>query len=188
MTNAAADDIKSAQTQLWDDDKYLKPKEYEPWLCFDFEEFFKPKPVDLAGNDEIIQKLLAEIKDKNFLLEQAYNDIEKMKASFKRLVEEEPETDPKSKSVSNISLKADQGYFQSYDHYGIHHEMLSDKIRTESYKQAFFENTDFMKGKSVLDVGCGTSILSMFASKAGAKEVVSIDNSDIIYNAMDIVK
>lgn len=40
----------------------------------------------------------------------------------------------------------------------------------------------------VLDVGCGTGILSMFAAKAGAKHVIGIDQSDIIYQAMDIVK
>lgn len=42
------------------------------------------------------------------------------------------------------------------------------------------------EGKTVLDVGCGTAILSMFASKAGAKEVIAIDQSEIIYHAMDI--
>lgn len=40
----------------------------------------------------------------------------------------------------------------------------------------------------VLDVGCGTGILSMFAAKAGAKHVIGIDQSDIIYQAMDIVR
>lgn len=37
-------------------------------------------------------------------------------------------------------------------------------------------------------MGCGTSILSMFASKAGAKTVIAIDQSDIIYQAMDIAR
>lgn len=39
-----------------------------------------------------------------------------------------------------------------------------------------------------MDVGCGTSILSMFASQAGAKKVLAIDQSEIIYHAMDIVQ
>ena len=42
--------------------------------------------------------------------------------------------------------------------------------------------------KVVLDVGCGTGILSMFAAKAGAKHVIGIDQSEIIYQAMDIVR
>jgi SAM-dependent methyltransferase len=39
-----------------------------------------------------------------------------------------------------------------------------------------------------LDVGCGTGILSMFAARAGAAKVFSVDNSDIIEKAREIVK
>ena len=42
--------------------------------------------------------------------------------------------------------------------------------------------------KVVLDVGCGSGILSIFAAKAGAKTVIAVDNSSIIYHAMDIVR
>ena len=42
--------------------------------------------------------------------------------------------------------------------------------------------------KVVLDIGCGTGILSMFAAKAGASHVIGIDQSEIIYQAMDIVR
>lgn len=40
----------------------------------------------------------------------------------------------------------------------------------------------------VLDVGCGTGILSMFAAKGGAKKVIGVDQSEIIYQAMDIIR
>ena len=49
-------------------------------------------------------------------------------------------------------------------------------------------NRDMFHGKLVLDVGCGTGILSMFAAKAGAKHVVAVDQSDILYQAIDIVR
>jgi len=40
----------------------------------------------------------------------------------------------------------------------------------------------------VLDVGCGTAILSMFAVKAGAKHVIGVDMSSIIDKAREIVE
>jgi len=80
-----------------------------------------------------------------------------------------------------------EGYFSSYAHYGIHEEMIKDKVRTESYRSFILNNPGIFKGSRVLDVGCGTSILSMFSAEAGAKEVIGVDNSEIAYQAMDVV-
>ena len=49
------------------------------------------------------------------------------------------------------------------------------------------ENKHLIKDKVVLDVGCGTGILSMFCAKAGAKQVIAVDCSDIIEQARLIV-
>lgn len=81
----------------------------------------------------------------------------------------------------------EQHYFSSYDHFGIHEEMLKDTSRTLSYRQAMYRNKHLFKDKIVLDVGCGTGILSMFAVKAGAKHVYSVDMSNIIEKATEIV-
>jgi protein arginine N-methyltransferase 3 len=40
----------------------------------------------------------------------------------------------------------------------------------------------------VLDVGCGTGILSLFAARAGAKRVIAVDASDIALKARRIVE
>ncbi|KAJ3013289.1 UNVERIFIED_CONTAM: Protein arginine N-methyltransferase 3 [Siphonaria sp. JEL0065] len=79
-------------------------------------------------------------------------------------------------------------YFGSYAETEIHETMLKDAVRTESYRDCFYLNKDFFKDKIVLDVGCGTGILSMFAAKSGAKHVYAVDNSTIILRAKEIVK
>jgi protein arginine N-methyltransferase 1 len=67
---------------------------------------------------------------------------------------------------------------------GIHEEMLKDTVRTGSYRSAIVNNPHLFKGKTVLDVGCGTGILSMFAAKAGAKHVVGVSSSVILLVAI----
>ncbi|KAH3900642.1 probable HNRNP arginine N-methyltransferase [Saccharomycodes ludwigii] len=84
--------------------------------------------------------------------------------------------------------QTEQHYFTSYDHYGIHEEMLQDTVRTMSYKNAIMRNKSLFKDKIVLDVGCGTGILSMFAAQAGAKHVIGVDMSNIIEMAKVIVE
>jgi protein arginine N-methyltransferase 3 len=67
--------------------------------------------------------------------------------------------------------------------------MLKDTIRTDAYRDFIYENKHLFKGKTVLDVGCGTGILSMFCAKAGAAKVFAVDNSNIIDKAkMNIEK
>ncbi len=72
------------------------------------------------------------------------------------------------------------GYFGSYSHFGIHEEMLKDQTRTGTYMRACLDNKAQFKDKIVLDIGCGTGILSIFAAKAGAKHVYGVDNAEIV--------
>ncbi|OXA52471.1 Protein arginine N-methyltransferase 3 [Folsomia candida] len=80
----------------------------------------------------------------------------------------------------------DEEYFESYDGIDIHAEMLKDHPRTLAYKRAILNNKKDFFGKRVLDLGCGTGILSMFCVDAGAERVCAVDISKIIFDAMDI--
>ena len=60
-------------------------------------------------------------------------------------------------------------------------------MRTLTYRNAMYHNRHLFKGKVVLDVGCGTGILSMFAAKAGAAKVYGIEMSNIVEQAKKIV-
>lgn len=66
--------------------------------------------------------------------------------------------------------------------------MIKDKVRTNSYKEAIEKNVSVFKNKIVLDIGCGTGILSIFAAKAGAKHVYGLEFADIADYAKAIVK
>lgn len=79
-------------------------------------------------------------------------------------------------------------YFDSYSHFGIHEEMLKDEVRTRSYQSAIEHNKHLFNNKVVLDVGCGTGILSMFAVRAGAQHVYAVECSNIADQARQIIE
>ena len=65
--------------------------------------------------------------------------------------------------------------------------MLKDEVRTLTYRNSMWHNKHLFKGKIVLDVGCGTGILSMFAAKAGAAHVYGIDMSGIVEQVQNYI-
>ncbi len=69
----------------------------------------------------------------------------------------------------------------------IHETMLRDTVRTDAYRDFIYENKNIFAGKVVLDVGCGSGILSLFCARAGAAKVIAVDNSSIINKAREIV-
>lgn len=79
-------------------------------------------------------------------------------------------------------------YFDSYAHFGIHEEMLKDEVRTLTYRNSMYHNKHLFVGKTVMDIGCGTGILSMFAAKAGAARVIAIECSNIVDYARKIIQ
>ncbi|XP_056091809.1 histone-arginine methyltransferase CARM1 isoform X4 [Rhinichthys klamathensis goyatoka] len=66
--------------------------------------------------------------------------------------------------------------------------MLQDYLRTATYQKAILLNEVDFKDKVVLDVGCGTGILSFFAVQAGAKRVYAVEASSVAKYAEILVK
>lgn len=106
-----------------------------------------------------------------------------LRAKLDQLFDEQVAKEPEVKDSQN---KLDY-YFDSYSHYGIHEDMLRDKARTKAYEMAITKSPELFKDKIVLDVGCGTGVLSIFAVKAGAKHVYAVDNANIYLKAKEIV-
>ncbi|MBW0509375.1 hypothetical protein O181_049090 [Austropuccinia psidii MF-1] len=93
-----------------------------------------------------------------------------------------------SNSTAKPSRDDDSHYFSSYAHDSIHCSMIKDHVRTNSYREFIISNPQIFKNKRIMDIGCGTGILSFFAARAGAKKVYAIDASQIAINAAQHVK
>ncbi|KAI0107041.1 S-adenosyl-L-methionine-dependent methyltransferase [Nemania sp. FL0031] len=93
----------------------------------------------------------------------------------------------KGKAKDGADEKEDESkyYWESYAGVDIHETMLKDTVRTDAYRDFIYNNKHLFKGKTVLDIGCGTGILSMFCARAGASRVLAVDASDIIFKARE---
>lgn len=70
----------------------------------------------------------------------------------------------------------------------VHRLMLEDDERMKSYKAAIMANKKHIEGKTVMDVGAGTGVLSIFCAIAGAKKVYAIEASDVADLAKSVVR
>ncbi|XP_069660190.1 protein arginine N-methyltransferase 3 isoform X2 [Haliaeetus albicilla] len=181
----------------WEGEEYLKPElEDDLLLQFDIEDLCEPVNVLPSNGLSDTLVLLEQLKRAEHrarlaeaALARAQDDLQKMKQFAQDFVmNADVGSSSSSSAIADLHEDEDGVYFSSYGHYGIHEEMLKDKVRTESYRDFMYQNPHIFKDKVVLDVGCGTGILSMFAAKAGAKKVIGVDQSEIVYQAMDIIR
>uniref|UniRef100_A0AAY4BHW7 type I protein arginine methyltransferase n=1 Tax=Denticeps clupeoides TaxID=299321 RepID=A0AAY4BHW7_9TELE len=165
----------------WENDDYMKPVlPDDPLLQIE-------QLTDLLVRSQQAEERALRSEE---ALAMAMQDLHKLKLLAQDLVLNADTTRVSSAAgpIAELREDEDEAYFSSYGHYSIHEEMLKDKVRTESYRDFIYLNQDVFKDKVVLDVGCGTGILSMFAARAGARKVIGVDQSEIVYQAMDIVR
>ncbi|XP_059203444.1 protein arginine N-methyltransferase 3 [Centropristis striata] len=183
----------------WESEDFLRPVlQDDPLLQTDPEELcesLSPSmcPTSQSESHGALQQRAQAAEERARLSEEALaramDDLHKLKLLAQDLVlNAETSKSAKLGAVAELREDEDEAYFSSYGHYSIHEEMLKDKVRTESYRDFMYRNPEVFKDKVVLDVGCGTGILAMFAARAGAKKVIAVDQSGIIYQAMDIVR
>eukprot|EP00123_Amoebidium_parasiticum_P014943 comp22713_c0_seq1/m.35271 comp22713_c0_seq1/g.35271 ORF comp22713_c0_seq1/g.35271 comp22713_c0_seq1/m.35271 type:complete len:530 (-) comp22713_c0_seq1:880-2469(-) len=177
------------------DDALLQPViPNDGLLMFDFDveegDDDDDEPPPLATDDGKQKSVVdvghvdAVIAEDSGVTKEAY---QQMRATMQKLLTEgDAETGPSGVPVQNLKEQAkeeDEYYVDSYSNVAIHEEMLRDVVRTEAYRDFMYKNPELLKDKVVLDVGCGTGILSMFAARAGAKKVIGIDFSSVAEQA-----
>uniref|UniRef100_A0A8C5PK56 type I protein arginine methyltransferase n=1 Tax=Leptobrachium leishanense TaxID=445787 RepID=A0A8C5PK56_9ANUR len=174
---SSAESVSNASEPLpWDKDEFLMPViKDDALLQFDLEDLkedLEASPGDHSVTDGSVCGCCRGAEERAQAAEAklalALEDLHKMRQLAQDFVmnADVRRCSSSSGAVADLDEDEEGAYFSSYGHFGIHQDML----------------------KVVLDVGCGTAILSMFAAEAGAKKVIGVDQSDIIYQAMDIIR
>ncbi|XP_052633466.1 histone-arginine methyltransferase CARM1-like isoform X1 [Harpia harpyja] len=96
------------------------------------------------------------------------------------------------KKNSVFSQRTDEAsaaqYFQFYGCLSQQQNMMQDFVRTATYHRAIVQNYTDFTDKVVLDVGCGSGILSFFAVQAGARRVYAVEASSMAKYAELLVR
>ncbi|EEQ27442.1 Ribosomal protein arginine N-methyltransferase rmt3 [Microsporum canis] len=181
-----------SSTALFEDEKYLKPVLEDDALLYNLDDIAVGEQLEVTDK---LERMTDPTRIKE--LENELNNLRGEFAEYKQMVQKalnqsiegNGEDDGKEANASSSRRfqEAEKGYFTSYAYNAIHESMIKDSIRTDAYRDFIYDNKHLFKDKVVLDVGCGTGILSMFCAKAGAKQVIAVDNSDIISKAREIV-
>ncbi|XP_045816106.1 probable protein arginine N-methyltransferase 6.1 [Trifolium pratense] len=110
------------------------------------------------------------------------SEIDDLRRSIKGLNVFNVEEDSASHS------SADNILFKNYEEVSVHRNMLQDTPRMVAYKSAISYHQKDIEGKVIVDVGCGTGILSILCARAGARKVYAIEASGMALHAETIVK
>ncbi|KAI1428448.1 S-adenosyl-L-methionine-dependent methyltransferase [Xylaria sp. FL1777] len=189
-----------------DDDAYLKPVLDDDAVIiglFDLPELSVPGAILSAqsgDNAALVNDLLRRNTELQEQLASVMLQHENYRAAVSKTLDErwaETGADDNAKKTGEVGSKGNakdevddkedesKYYWESYAGVDIHETMLKDTVRTDAYRDFIYNNKHLFAGKTVLDIGCGTGILSMFCARAGASRVLAVDASDIILKARE---
>ncbi|KAF4507030.1 hypothetical protein G6O67_005707 [Ophiocordyceps sinensis] len=176
-----------------DHDEYLKPVLSNDAVLFSLDDVLEATDEVADAADEQTMALLARNRQLEAELEAVHSSFANYRLTVQQMLDQrwgnddDLESTPSASSHAAVAQDSSDFYFESYATHDIHETMLKDKVRTDAYRDFIYENKHLFKDKVVLDIGCGTGILSMFCSKAGAAHVLAVDKSDIIDKARENV-
>ncbi|KAG8214938.1 S-adenosyl-L-methionine-dependent methyltransferase [Butyriboletus roseoflavus] len=196
LTPTDVGNLTGAETFFTSEDYLIPVIEDDPLLQLDFDDDWSddgggPSAEHGSNAPSDLPNALRRISILEKKLSQAQNDL----SDYRRLITQnlgvssiaEIINDP-GPSSSEALRDDDTHYFQSYGYNDIHAVMIQDKVRTSSYASFILTNPILFRDAIVLDVGCGTGILSLFAAKSGAKHVYAVEASDVAEKAEKIIQ
>ena len=175
-------DLKQKMTEMGDAvmDTLLVPKLQDDGYLISIAD-----DEDSMFSDDGTEDYVGELERQLHTLRTEYSEYrDAVQQQFLQRFESETINKPVKKEEGEKNLDY---YFESYSTAEIHEDMLKDRVRTEAYRDFIYQNKHLFENKVVLDVGCGTGILSMFCAKAGAKKVYAVDFSRMAEKARLIV-
>ncbi|KAF5393730.1 hypothetical protein D9757_000259 [Collybiopsis confluens] len=175
--------LLTGKESFFSSDDFLHPAlEDDPFLQYQPDDWTDSEDEASLAPERRIQMLERKLKDAQREFD-AYRKIVTQRFSLAEISDSaEQSTAPKRKRDD------DSHYFESYGANDIHAVMIQDKVRTSTYARYILGTPSVFEDAVVLDVGCGTGILSMFAARAGARRVFAVDASDIAIKAEKMVK
>ncbi|KFY26342.1 hypothetical protein V493_04156 [Pseudogymnoascus sp. VKM F-4281 (FW-2241)] len=187
--------VRDGQTTLpdvaradFEDDKFMMPVLQDDALLFNLDDLppASKQSDEPAADDRNLLVRVAELEEE---LRKTQFQFEDYRSVVKKTLTDRWNDNSTDQSAAVAEPPAerddDSHYFTSYSYNDIHETMLKDTVRTDAYRDFIYQHKHLFKGKVVLDVGCGTGILSLFCAKAGAARVIAVDNSDIIDKARE---
>merc|ERR1719359_1266964 len=78
--------------------------------------------------------------------------------------------------AQSLTASSADYYFDSYNHYGVHEDVLKDTVTTFAYQSAITRNAHLFRDAVVLDVSAGLGMNALFAAQAGARKVIALES------------
>lgn len=200
----------------FDNERYLRPVLEDDALLFSLDDLPNTASATSANtppkamSGDVSSELLARVTELEEELRRTQFQFSDYRDTVKHTLDDRWNDQRAGEDLPKLSDQGekrddDSHYFSSYSYNGmfllssnsfgfpdncvpdIHETMLKDTVRTDAYRDFIYNHKHLFAGKVVLDVGCGTGILSLFCAKAGAAQVIAVDNSAIIDKARENV-